>query len=171
MYPLVSGIYGTFLCWGMAVLPNGSDALITGLCDGMLAFIHPDALRTHDSCLSSQSRLSKVGFFPKTLYGVGLLYSGPCGPDSSLPHHLGIAVVHFSFVVSPVLSTMCSGGFLAVSALASISAIISSACAGIGVCSGFEVLSISVESVVASLGMAKGLVLLFCFFAKCWSLC
>jgi hypothetical protein len=105
------------------------------------------------------------------LYGVGLLYSGPCGPDPSLPRHLGIAVVRFSFVVSPVLSTACSGGFLAMLALASICAVISSACAGVRVCSGFEVLSISIESVVASLGMAKGFVFLFCFFAKCWSLC
>jgi hypothetical protein len=171
MYPLVGGIYGTFLCWGVAVLPDGSDALITGLCDGMLAFIHPDALGTRDSCLSLRSRLLKAGFFPKTLYGVGLLYSGPCGPDSSLPRHSGMAVVCFSFVVSPVLSTACGGVFLAMSALASVSAVISSACTGVRVCSGFEVLSISVELVVASLGMAKGFVLLFCFFAKCRSLC
>jgi hypothetical protein len=66
---------------------------------------------------------------------------------------------------------MCGGGFLAMSALASICAVISSACAGIGVCLGFKVLSISVELVVASLGMAKGFVF-FCFvFAKCWNLC
>jgi hypothetical protein len=74
--------------------------------------------------------------------------------------------VRFSFVVSPVLSTACGGGILVMSALASICAVISSACAGIGVCLGFEVLSISVELVVASLGMAKGFVffvLFFCF--------